>query len=121
MLHFENKKWVFILDRLENYTHTQKLHTHKKKKKKKKLPIFSSKYRSDFYQNLNDSSNQLLDSNFHKQIDYDTPSEDVQNYLLTTSDFGKGMQDDINMWIINNKLNNASFRQKLDCPAEKLF
>ena len=32
--------------------------------------------------------------------------------------FGKEMSDDINLYVMHDKLNNASFRQKLD-PIEK--
>ena len=46
------------------------------------------------------------------------PAEDVQKYLLATSDFRKGMQDNINLYVVWDRLNNASFRQKLD-PIEK--
>ena len=46
------------------------------------------------------------------------PTEDVQIYLLATSNFGKGMQDDINLFVTRDRLNNASFRQKL-VPIEK--
>ena len=34
--------------------------------------------------------------------------------LLATSDFAKRMQDDINLYVTRDRLNNASFRQKLD-------
>ena len=44
----------------------------------------------------------------------DAPSEDIKNYLLPTIYFGKGMQDDINMYVTHDRLNNASFRQKLN-------
>ena len=50
--------------------------------------------------------------------DADIPSEDVQKYLLTTSDFAKSMQTDINHYVTRDKIDNASFRQKLD-PISK--
>ena len=34
--------------------------------------------------------------------------------LLATSDFAKRMQDDINLYVKRDRLNNATFRQKLD-------
>ena len=34
--------------------------------------------------------------------------------LLATSDFAKRMQDDINLYVTRDRLNNATFRQKLD-------
>ena len=38
-----------------------------------------------------------------------------------TSEFAKGMQDDINLYVIRDRLNNASFRQKLDPIAKNMF
>ena len=50
--------------------------------------------------------------------DYDIPSDDVQKFILTTSDFAKGMQADIYHYVEKDRMNNASFRQKLD-PISK--
>ena len=47
--------------------------------------------------------------------------EEIQKYLLATSDNGKGMQDDINLYVTRDRLNNASFRQKLDPMARNIF
>ena len=38
--------------------------------------------------------------------------------ILATSDFAKGMQADINHYVTKDRINNASFRQKLD-PISK--
>ena len=46
------------------------------------------------------------------------PSGNVQKYILATSDFSKGMQTDINHYVTSDRVNNASFRQKLD-PISK--
>ena len=51
-------------------------------------------------------------------VDTNIPTEEVQKYILATSNFGKGMQDDINLFVTCDRLNNASFRQKL-VPIEK--
>ena len=40
---------------------------------------------------------------------------------MATSDFAKGMQDDINLHVTWDRLNNASFRQKLDPIAKNIF
>ena len=48
----------------------------------------------------------------------DIPSEDVKKYILATSDFAKGMQTDMNHYVTRDRINNASFRQKLD-PISK--
>ena len=49
------------------------------------------------------------------------PLEDIKNYLLAISNFGKGTQDYINLYITRHRLNNASFRQKLDPIAKNIF
>ena len=49
------------------------------------------------------------------------PSEDVKNYLVWRSDFGKGMWDDINMYVTHDRHNNASFIQKLDSIPKNIF
>ena len=61
-----------------------------------------------------------MGSEFYGKIanDYDIPSDDVQKFILTTSDFAKGMQTDINHYVEKDRINNASFRQKLD-PISK--
>ena len=51
----------------------------------------------------------------------DDPCLDVKNYLLATSDFGKGMQDDINMYVTCDRLNKTRFRQKLDPISKNIF
>ena len=51
----------------------------------------------------------------------DIPSEDVQKYILATSLFAKGMQTDINHYVTRDKVNNASFRQKLDPISENIL
>ena len=73
-----------------------------------------------FYRDLADNIDNFLVSDFYGQItnDYNIPSEDVQKYILATSSFAKGMQTDINHCVTKDRINNASFRQKLD-PISK--
>ena len=49
------------------------------------------------------------------------PSKDIQKYFLATSDFAKEMQTDINHYVTRDRLNNMSFRQKLDPIAKNMF
>ena len=62
----------------------------------------------------------LLGSDFYRKIanDANILSEDVQKYILVTGDFAKGIQTDINHYVNRGRINNASFRQKLD-PISK--
>ena len=91
-----------------------------KKPEKKKLKNFPACYIGKFYRNLADNVDMFLGSDFYGRItnDTDIPSEDVQKYILVSSDFAKGMQRDINHCLTKDRLNNASFRQKLD-PISK--
>ena len=50
--------------------------------------------------------------------DADIPREDVQKYILATSDFAKSIQTDINHYVTRDRINDASFRQRLD-PISK--
>ena len=70
-----------------------------------------------FYRDLADKvDHDFLGSDFYGRIagDADVPSDDVQKYILANSDFTKGIQTDINHYLTKGRINNASFRQKLD-------
>ena len=75
---------------------------------------------SRFYRDLTNNFDSAVNSDFYGRLanDTDIPSENVQKYLLVTSDFAKGMQDNINLYVTFDRLSNASFRQKLD-PISK--
>ena len=91
-----------------------------KKPEKVKLKNFPAGYIGNFYRNLVDNIDDFLGSDFYGKIanNRDIPSEDVQKYILARSDFAKGMQTDINNYITKDRINNASFRRKLD-PIKK--
>ena len=67
-----------------------------------------------------DNVDNFIGSDFYRRIanESNLPSEDVQKYILATSDFTKGIQTDINHYVTKNRINNASFREKLD-PISK--
>ena len=76
-----------------------------------------------FYRNLADNIDNFLGSDFYGRIfnDVNIPSEDIQKYIIATSDFTKGMQNDINHYVIRDRINNASFRQKLDPIGQNIL
>lgn len=86
-----------------------------KKEKTKRLKSFPAGYVSSFYRNLADSANNFVGSDF---VDSDVPKEDVEKYILATYDFAKSIQTDINHYVTRDRINDASFRQKLD-PISK--
>ena len=57
-----------------------------------------------------------MGSDLYGRIAYDsnTPPEDVKKYIFATSDFTKNIQTDINHYVTRDRINNASFRQKLN-------
>ena len=97
---------------------TGKLHKKTKVERLKKIP---PGYESRFYRDPGDPFDKSFNSNFQREIINDAPSGDVKNYLLATSNFGNGMQDDINMHVRRDGLNSASFRQKLNPIAKNIF
>ena len=86
-----------------------------KKENTKVLKNFPAGYVRNFYMNLSDRVDNAQ-SNFLSAISNDTsiPKDNVQKYLLATSDFAKSIQTDINHYVTRDRINNASFRQKLD-------
>ena len=89
-----------------------------KKENTRRLKNFPAGYVGNFYRHLADDIN--TDSDFYWRIaaDTDIPKGDVQKYLLATSDFAKSIQTDINHYVTKDRINNASYRQKLD-PISK--
>ena len=72
-----------------------------KKEKTFQLKNFPAGYVGSFHRNLSDNIDNFLGSDFHSRItaDADIPKEDVQKYILATSDFAKSIQTDINHYI----------------------
>ena len=99
---------------------TGKLH---KKTETKILKNFPAAYVGRFYRDLAKNVDSAASSDFYGPIanDADIPSDDIQKYLLATTDFAKGMQNDINHYVTHERLNNASFRQKLDPISKNIF
>ena len=89
-----------------------------KKEDTRQLKNFPARYIDSFYRNLADNID--IGSDFYWRItaDANIPREDVQKYILATSDFAKSIQTDINHYVTRDRINDASFRQKLD-PISK--
>ena len=89
-----------------------------KKEDTRQLKNFPAGYVGSFYRNLADNID--IGSDFYSRItaDANIPREDVQKYILATSDFAKSIQTDINHYVTWDRINDASFRQKLD-PISK--
>ena len=86
-----------------------------KKENTKRFKNFPAGYVGGFYKNLVDRVDTSSDFYLNIANGANNPKEDVQKYLLATSDFAKSMQTDINFYVARNRI---SFRQRLD-PISK--
>ena len=100
-------KWVFICCLLENST---------RKPNNSRLKNLPAGYVGSFYRNLADNVDHFLGSDFYRRIanDSDIPSEDVQKYILATSDFAKGRQTDINHYVEDEVLEQIKEEYNFD-------
>ena len=91
-----------------------------KKENTKRLKNFPARYVEGFYRNLAENVHNFIGSDFYSRITADVgiPREDVQKYILATSDFAKSIQTDINHHVTRDRINDANFRQKVD-PISK--
>ena len=89
-----------------------------KKENTKRLKNFPAGYVGNFYRSLADNVD--TSSDFFAQISNDAniPRDDVQKYLLATSDFANSIQMGINHYVTRDRINTASLRRKLD-PISK--
>ena len=94
-----------------------------KKTETKRLKNFPAGYVGSFYKKLADNVDNFLVSDFYGRInnDADIHSEDVQKYILATSDFAKGIQTDIEHYVSRDCINNVRFRQKLDLISKNIL
>ena len=89
-----------------------------KKENTRQLKNFPAGYVGSFYRNLADNVDNGSDFFSRITADAEIPREDVQKYILATSDFAKSIQTDINHYVTRYRINDASFRQRLD-PISK--
>ena len=94
-----------------------------KKENTKRLKNFPAGYVGKFYRNIADNVDNFLGSDFYSRIskDYDIHNDDLQKYILATSDFAKSVQTDINHYVTRDRINDASFREKLDPISKKYY
>ena len=87
------------------------------------MKIFLAGDVESFYRNSANNVDNFIGSNFYGKIvnDSNIPANDVQKYILATSDFSKSMQSNINHYVKKKKINNASFQQKLDRISKNIL
>ena len=86
-----------------------------KKENTKRFKNFPAGYVGGFYKNQVDRVDTSSDFYLNIANGANNPKEDLQKYLLATSDFAKSMQTDINLYVTRDRI---SFRQRLD-PISK--
>ena len=92
-----------------------------KKEEKKRLNNLPSNFVEYFYRDWLDGIDFSHDTDFQQEIVKNTLTEDVKKNLLATSEFGNEIHGEIDLYVTNNRLNEASFRRKLDATSKHLI
>ena len=92
-----------------------------KKENTRQLKNFQAGYVGSFYRKLADNIDNGSDFFPRITADADIPREDVQKYILATFNFAKSIQTDINHNVARDRINDASFRQRLDPISKNIF
>ena len=87
----------------------------------KKLYNLPSDFEKTFYRVWIDGIDFSLDTDFQGNIVSQAPIEDVKIFLLATSEFGKENQAEIDLYVTNDRLGEASFRRKLDPMSKSII
>ena len=94
-----------------------------KKDDVKKLNNFSNAYLRFFYkERAKDLDVDIASIATQKVVAQNDPlTDDVKNFLLTTSNYGQEIQSDIDLYVTRGKHNEASFRRKLDLIEKNVW
>ena len=74
-----------------------------------------------FYKSWSGETDSVIASDFQRKIISEVRNEDVRNYLLATTEFVQKIESDIDLYIIRDRLNQASFQRKLDPIAKNII
>ena len=74
-----------------------------------------------FYKSWSGETDSVIASDFQRKIISEARNEDVRNYLLATTEFVQKIESDIDLYIIRDRLNQASFQRKLDPIAKNII
>ena len=87
----------------------------------KKLYNLPSDFEKTFYRVWIDGIDFSLDTDFQGNIVSQAPIEDVKIFLLATREFGEENQAEIDLYVTNDRLGEASFRRKLDPMSKSII
>ena len=74
-----------------------------------------------FYKSWSGETDSVIASDFQRKIISEARNKDVRNYLLATTEFVQKIESDIDLYIIRDRLNQASFQRKLDPIAKNII
>ena len=80
-----------------------------------------SNFEKNFYKSWAEEIDSVINMDFQRKIVSEMPNEDVRNHLLATTEFGQEIQSDIDLYITRDRLNQASFRTRLDPIAKNVI
>ena len=91
-----------------------------KKEETKRLNNLPSIFVQPFYKDWCNGIGFSEDTDFQQQLGSNAPSKDVKKYVLATRVFVEEKQGEIDLYVMNNRLNKASFRRKFDPQKLKI-
>ena len=91
-----------------------------KKERTKNLNL-PSNFIESFYKDFLDGIDFFQDNDFQQQLVNNLLSEVVKKFLLATSDFGEEIQRELDLYVTNDRLNEASFRRRLNPISKKYY
>ena len=92
---------------------------HKKEETKKSNLL--SNFVESFYKDFLDGIDFYQENGFQQQLVNNPLNEGVTKFLLATSDFGEEIQGELDLYVTNNRLNEASFRRWFDPISKKII
>ena len=93
----------------------------RKKEEAKRLKNLPGSFVETFYKYWLDDIDFSQDTDFQQEILKNLQSQDVKKYLLATSKFGQDIQEKIDLCVTNDRLNEASFRRKLNHISKNII
>ena len=89
----------------------------KEERRKSNLP---SNFDESFYEDCLDGTDFSRDNDFQQQLVNNPLSKDIKKFLLATSNFGEEIQGELDLYVNNNRLNEASFRRRLNLISKNI-
>lgn len=89
-----------------------------KKEETKRLNNLLGNFVQTFYTDWLDGIDFSSDTDFQQEIVKNGLSKDVKKFLLATCEFGQEIQGETDLYVTNDRLNEAIFSRKLDLVSK---